>query len=131
MERFIMNEYKMEKKEEKTILKKWSKVNGNGNNGNGDNNFHPSTIMYKTPQTRAKLSFSIGDTWTEIIDGMACFFKVLSIEDVIIPAGKYRCYNVSEELEGGVRNFYWFASNVGLVKWQVGEIKGVLQDCIL
>ncbi len=132
MERFIMNGYKMEKKEEKTILKKWAKVNGNGNNGNGDNNFHSSTIMmYKTPRSGAKLSFSIGDTWTEIIDGIACLYKVLSTEDVIIPAGKYRCFKVSEEIEGGIRNHYWFASSVGLVKWQVGEIKGVLQDCIL
>ena len=129
MEGSILN---MEKKEsEKTILKKWTKVNGNGNNGNGDSNFHPSTIMYRTTKASDRLSFSIGDTWIEIIDGTACSYKVLSSEDIIIPAGKYRCFKVSEEVEGGMRNHYWFASNVGIVKWEVGKLKGVLHDCTL
>ncbi|OGW49786.1 MAG: hypothetical protein A2Z50_06435 [Nitrospirae bacterium RBG_19FT_COMBO_42_15] len=127
MERLMLN---MENKEhEKTILKKWTKVNGNGNDGNGDASFHPSTIVYKTIKASERLSFSIGDTWTEIIDGIVCFYKVQLIEDIIIPAGKYRCFKVSEEMDGGIRNHYWFASNVGIVKWEVGEIKGVLQNC--
>lgn len=131
MERVMLN---MENKEsEKTILKKWTKVNGNdnGNNGNGDSSFQPSTIVYKTIKASDRLTFSIGDTWTEIIDGIVCFYKVLSLEYIIIPSGKFRCFKVSEEIEGGIRNNYWFASSVGLVKWEVGEIKGVLQDCSL
>lgn len=129
MERVMLN---MKNKEsEKTILKKWTKVNGNGNIGDGDSSFQPSTIVYETIKASDRLTFSIGDTWTEIIDGIVCFYKVLSLEYIIIPSGKFRCFKVSEEIEGGIRNNYWFASSVGLVKWEVGEIKGVLQDCSL
>ncbi len=42
----------------------------------------------------------------------------------------YRCYKVIEEMEGGLKNYYWFAPDIGIVKWKIGKIKGILKECL-
>ncbi len=120
----------IEKKDEKIFLKRWKRVNGNGSNGSGNNSLHLSPVVYQTSQIGEKVAFSIGHSWAERIEKKLYSYKVVAAEDVIIPAGVYKCYKVMEEAEYGIKNFYWFSSNVGLVKWEMGNIKGILQDCL-
>ncbi len=121
--------FKGEKEDERLLLKKWARLNGNGSAAH-NNNYQPSPIIYKTEPIGKRLCFSIGDNWAERIGKKVYSYKIISVEDIIIPAGVYKCYKVIEELKGGADNYYWFAPDVGLVKWEVGEIKGVLQDCV-
>lgn len=113
-------------KKNNIIVKKWTNMNGNGN-GNG-NGHHPA-ITYKTSSVSEKPYFSIGDTWTTTTDGIVSSFRVLSIEDIVIPAGNYKCFKISEEINGsGIKNYYWFATNVGLIKCEIGMMTAVLQN---
>jgi hypothetical protein len=119
----------MEKKENKKMLvKQWARINGNGSNGNNDSDFSP--VAYKTSQVGKKIPFSIGDNWAERIGKKVYLYKVISMEDIIIPAGVYRCCKIVEEMDNYIKNYYWFAPDVGLVKWEIGNIKGILQDCL-
>lgn len=110
------------------IIKKWERVNDNGNNGNNSHQFLP--IVYKTDQTGRGISFSIGDNWAERIGKKVHLYNVVAAEDIIIPAGAYKCYKVIENVDGMAKNYYWFAPDVGLVKWEIGKIKGILQECM-
>lgn len=128
---FIME---TKKKRDNLILKKWINANGNGN-GNGNDNSHDhhhdrgSFIIYKSFHAGEKPHFSVGDSWTVSIEGVISSFKVVAIEDIIIPAGKYKCFKISEEINGfGAKNYYWFASNVGLIKCEIGRVTVVLQN---
>ncbi|MFZ3089721.1 MAG: hypothetical protein WA240_03765 [Nitrospirota bacterium] len=114
------------KKDNNLITKKWTNANGNGN-GNG-NGHHPS-IEYSTSAPNEKSYLSVGDTWTVTTDRVIRSFKVLAIEDIIIPAGKYRCFKIMEEIKNsGVKNHYWFASSIGLVKCEMRRMTAVLQN---
>lgn len=121
-----LNFQEMEKKEsKKPVFKRWSSIGSNFNDDDSDNAHHFSVIKF--PQIGKGASFSVGDCWPVNIDGEASFYKVISVEDIIIPAGRYRCYKVSEEMKGRGMNYYWFASDVGLVKFDIAGIKGALQ----
>jgi len=120
----------IEKKDEKIFLKRWKRVNGNGSNGSGNNSLHLSPVVYQTSQIGEKVSFSIGHSWAERIEKKLYSYKVVAAEDVIIPAGVYKCYKVIEEVEDGIKNYYWFAPAIGLIKWEIGKIKGILQTCL-
>ncbi|MBI5042341.1 MAG: hypothetical protein HZC10_00590 [Nitrospirae bacterium] len=75
-----------EKRENKKMLvKQWVRINGSGNNG--DNNPDYSPVVCQTSHVGRKIPFSIGDIWTERIGKKVYFYKVISIEDIIIPAG--------------------------------------------
>jgi hypothetical protein len=114
------------KKDNSLIIKKWTNANGNGS-GNG-NGHHPS-IEYSTSTLNEKSCFSVGDTWTAATDRVISSFKVLAIEDIIIPAGKYRCFKIVEEIKNsGIKNYYWFASSIGLVKCEIHRMTAVLQN---
>lgn len=123
-------------KKNNIIVKKWTNINGNGNgNGNGHNsnghngNGHHPAITYKTSSVSEKPYFTIGDTWSTTTDGIVSSFRVLAIEDIIIPAGKYKCFKISEEINSsGIKNYYWFATNVGLIKCEIGRVTAVLQN---
>ncbi len=116
-----------EKRENKKMLvKQWARINGNGNNG--DNNPDYSPVVYQTGQVGRKIPFSIGDIWTERLGKNVYSYKVISMEDIIIPAGVYRCCKIVEEMDNYIKNYYWFAPNVGLVKWEMAGIKGVLKS---
>ncbi len=113
-----------DKKDNNLIIKKWTNGNGSGN-GNGH---HPS-IEYSTSAPNDKSYLSVGDTWTVTTDRVISSFKVLAIEDIIIPAGKYRCFKIMEEMKNsGVKNHYWFASSIGLVKCEMRRMTAVLQN---
>lgn len=116
---------KVKREDKKMLVKQWVKINGNGNNGNNNPDFSP--IVYKTSQVGRKIPFSIGDNWIERIGKKVYSYNVVAIEDIIIPAGVYKCYKVAEEMDSAVKNYYWFAPEVGLVKWEMAGIKGVLQ----
>ncbi|MFZ3063823.1 MAG: hypothetical protein WA277_00875 [Nitrospirota bacterium] len=119
----------MERKENKKILiKEWARINSNGNNVNNNPDFSP--VVYKTSQVGRKIPFSIGDNWVERIEKKVYSYKVVSAEDIIIPAGVYKCYKVIEEIDNEIKNCYWFAPFIGLVKWEIGNIKGVLNNCL-
>lgn len=109
------------------LIKRWERVNGNGNNGNNSHQFSP--IVYKTGQTGRGISFSIGDSWIERIGKKVHSYNVVASEDIIIPAGVYKCYKVIEDVDDVIKNYYWFTPDVGLVKWEIGKIKGILQAC--
>ena len=124
----------MEKKENKKMLvKQWARIDSNssnGDNGKGNNHNYLSPIVYKTNQVAKKLFFNIGSAWVERIGKNAYSYNVIAVEDIIIPAGVYKCYKVVEEVDSAVKNYYWFAPDVGLVKWEITGIKGVLQGCV-
>lgn len=125
----IINKKNMNNNGSKSMfIKRWERVNSSGSNGNS--NPYSSAIVYNTSQVGEKIPFSIGDNWIERIGKMIHSYKVAALEDIIIPAGVYKCYRVIEELENGAKNYYWFAPDVGLVKWEIGEIKGILQGCV-
>ncbi|MBI5180313.1 MAG: hypothetical protein HZA05_02790 [Nitrospirae bacterium] len=117
--------FKGEKEDEKLLFKQWARINGNGSNENNDPDFSP--LAYKTSQVGRKIPFSIGDIWTERLGKKVYSYKVISLEDIIIPAGAYRCCKIVEEMDNYMKNYYWFAPDVGLVKWEMAGIKGVLQ----
>jgi hypothetical protein len=119
----------IERKESKKMLvKEWARINSSSNNENNNLSFSP--IVYKTDQTGRGISFSIGDSWIERIEKKVHSYKVVASEDIIIPAGVYKCYKVIEEVEDGIKNYYWFAPAIGLIKWEIGNIKGILQACL-
>lgn len=118
----------IERKENKKMLvKEWARINSSGNNENNNLSFSP--IVYTTGQTGRGISFSIGDSWVERIGKKIHSYNVIASEDIIIPAGVYKCYKVIEEVEDGIKNYYWFAPAIGLIKWEIGSIKGILQAC--
>jgi len=122
-----LNFQEMGKKEsKKPVFKRWSNIGSNGDNNDSDNAHYFSVIKF--PHIGKGASFSVGDCWPINIDGEASFYKVISVEDIIIPAGRYRCYKVSEEMKGRGINYYWFAPDVGLVKFDIAGIKGALQS---
>ena len=120
-----LNFQEMEKKGSASVLKRWASMDSK-NNDNDSNNAHHFSVI-KFPHIGKGASFSIGDCWPINIDGEASFYKVISVEDIIIPAGRYRCYKVSEEMKGRGINYYWFAPDVGLVKFDIAGIKGAFQ----
>lgn len=117
----------MKKKEGKNIFnKKWTEIKSDNSADNNDVRVFPPKIdkfeeIGKTPL------FSIGDNWVEEIGEKVYIFKVVAIEDIAIRSKVYRCYKVTEEEEGGAKNYYWFAPEIGLVKWKVGKAKGILK----
>ena len=118
----------IERKENKKMLvKEWARINSSSNNENNNLSFSP--IVYTTGQTGRKISFSIGDSWIERIGKKVHSYNVVASEDIIIPAGVYKCYKVIEDVDDVVKNYYWFTPDVGLVKWEIGKIKGILQAC--
>ncbi|MBI5043907.1 MAG: hypothetical protein HZC10_08825 [Nitrospirae bacterium] len=122
-----LNFQEMEKKESrKSVLKRWASLNNNDNNNDSDNAHHFSVIKF--PQIGKGLSFVVGDNWTEIIGSVIALYKVISVEDVIIPAGRYRCFKICEEIEGCKKSYFWFTPDVGLVKFDIAGIKGALQS---
>ncbi len=116
----------MERKEgKKSTLKRWTSMGSNGNNNNNDNEHNFSVLKF--PQIGKGLSFVVGDSWTAFIEGGNALYKVISVEDVIIPAGRYRCFKICEEMEGCKKSYYWFTPDVGLVKFDIAGIKGAFQ----
>lgn len=113
------------KEGKKPVFKRWSSRGSNGDNNDSDNAHLFSVIKF--PHIGKGASFSVGDCWPVNIDGEASFYKVISVEDIIIPAGRYRCYKVSEEMKGRGMNYYWFTPDVGLVKFDIAGIKGAFQ----
>ncbi len=121
-----LNLQEMERKEgKKSTLKRWASIGSNGNDNNNDNAHHFSVIKF--PQIGKGFSFVVGDNWTEIVAGVVALYKVISVEDVIIPAGRYRCFKICEETEGCKKGYYWFTPDVGLVKFDIAGIKGAFQ----
>ncbi len=119
----------MEKRDGKEkFLKIWTEINNNNSADNDESDLLP--IMYKIGQIGKSPSFSIGDNWTEKAGKKIYFYKVAAIEDIVTPSGVYRCYKITEETEGGVKNYYWFAPDIGLVKWKIGKNKGILKECL-
>jgi hypothetical protein len=119
----------MKRKENKNIFyKKWAEINNNASADNDERGFSPK--MYKTEEIGKTPLFSIGDNWTEKAGKKVYFYKVAAIEDIAICSEAYRCYKVIEETEGGVKNYYWFAPDIGLVKWKIGKTKGILKECL-
>ncbi|MEK6679944.1 MAG: hypothetical protein AABY39_11065 [Nitrospirota bacterium] len=119
----------MKKKEGKNIFhKKWAEINSSDSADNDERVFSPK--MHKIEEIGKTHLFSIGDIWTEEAEDKPYFYKVAAIEDIAISSEVYRCYKVIEQAEGGLKNYYWFAPEIGLVKWKIGKIKGILQDCL-
>ncbi len=119
-----LNFQRIEKREgNKPALKRWASLNSNGNDSDNAHNFS----VVKMHQIGKGVSFSVGDCWPAVIDGIVSFYKVLSVEDIIIPAGRYKCFNLCEEMKDGKKNYYWFAPDIGLVKFDIDGIKGALQ----
>lgn len=119
----------MKKKEGKNIFhKKWAEINSNDNVDNDERVFSPK--MHKIEEIGKTHLFSIGDIWTEEVEDKSYFYKVAAIEDIAISSGVYKCYKVIEETEGGLKNYYWFAPDIGLVKWKIGKTKGILKECL-
>ncbi len=116
----------MEKKENKNIFhKKWAEINSNDNIDNEESSYLP--LMYKTEQIGKTSLFSIGDNWTEKAGNKVYFYKVAAMEDIAVSSEVYRCYKVIEETEDGLKNYYWFAPDIGVVKWKIGKTKGILK----
>lgn len=113
------------KEDKKPPLKRWASMGSIGNDNDNGNVHHFAVIKF--PQIAKGASFSVGDCWPVNIEGVASFYKVLSVEDIIIPAGRYRCFKICEEIEGCKKSYYWFAPDVGLVKFEIDGIKGALQ----
>lgn len=122
-----LNFQELGKKEDKNPpLKRWASMGSIGNDNNNGNVHHFSVIKF--PQIGKGLSFVVGDNWTERIAGEVALFKVMSVEDIIIPAGRYRCFKICEEIKGCKKSYYWFAPDIGLVKFDIDGIKGALQS---
>jgi hypothetical protein len=62
--------------------------------------------------------------------------KVVRVEDIEVPAGKFTTVRVKEEVQslvngkpaGGYSQTRWYAPGVGLVKWQCGDAGTVLKS---
>ena len=119
----------MKKKEGKNIFhKKWAEINNNDSADNDERGF--LSKMHKIEEIGKMSLFSIGDNWTEKTGKKVYFYKVAAIEDIAISSEVYRCYKVIEDAEGGLKNYYWFAPDIGLVKWKIGKAKGILKECL-
>ena len=119
----------MKKKEGKNIFhKKWAEINNNDSVDNDERVFSPK--MHKIEEIGKTHLFSIGDIWTEEAEDKPYFYKVAAIEDIAISSEVYRCCKVIEQAEGGLKNYYWFAPEIGLVKWKIGKNKGILKECL-
>lgn len=116
----------MKKKEGKNIFnKKWAEIKSDNSADNDERVLLPK--MDKIEEIGKTHLFSIGDSWTEEVEDKPYFYKVAAIEDIAISSEVYRCYKVTEEGEGGLKNYYWFAPDIGLVKWKIGKAKGILK----
>ncbi len=104
------------------ILKKWT-----NKYDDHELNDNPPIIMYKTSRVSNTPPFSVGDAWTVAAEGITCKYKVMAVEDLVLPIGEYRCFRIREELNG-IKNYYWFAPNVGLVKCSIGRVTAVLEE---
>lgn len=103
------------------ILKKWTKKNDDR-----ELNDNPP-IVYKTAPASNSPAFSVGEAWTVAAEGVARKYKVMALEDLVLPIGEYRCFRIREELNS-IKNYYWFAPNVGLVKCSIGRATAVLTE---
>lgn len=103
------------------ILKKWI----NKHDGDEPNDNPP--IMYKALRVSNIPPFSVGDAWTVAAEGIIYKYKVMAVERLVLPIGEYRCFRIREELNG-IKNYYWFAPNVGLVKCSIGGATAVLEE---
>ena len=61
--------------------------------------------------------------------------KVVGVEDIEVPAGKFSAVRVEDEysFRGGEeksRETYWFAPNVGVVKADYGHTKVILKSFV-
>lgn len=119
-----LNLQERKKEGNKSVHKRWTSIDSKDNDSNNAHHFS----VIKLPQIGKGLSFDVGDCWPANINGVASLYRVISVEDIIIPAGRYRCYKISEEMKGRGMNFYWFASEIGLIKWEIEGAKGVLKD---
>lgn len=73
------------------------------------------------PQTMLKVPVRDGDSWEwALATGRKTTLTAKGIEEVEVPAGKYRAARVDGETDAGngrtIRYSYWYAPGVGLVK---------------
>lgn len=77
---------------------------------------------YSEPQLYLKFPFRKGDEWErENIDSTILKFKNEGEEVVKVPAGKFCCFKISAEDENGNIRIFYFAYNIGLVKYEQGN----------
>lgn len=113
------------KKYTNLIIKEWTTAIGSGNGRN-----HHPFITYSESAPNEKPCFSVGETWTIATDKGISLFRVIATEDVTIPAGRHKCFKIVEEIKNsGIKNYYWFASSIGLVKCETHRMTAVLQSC--
>ena len=78
-----------------------------------------TTAIYLPPMTALSFPLSIGKTWTYSNSAATYTFTVMAFEDVITPAGTFKCYKIETSLAlyyGTFTWHMWYGNNAGFVK---------------